>query len=278
MKKFILHFALILSFGVAQSQITMPQPSPLSTVTQKVGLVDASITYSRPSAKGRKVFGDIVPMDKMWRTGANKATKLTLSDTVTIANVKVPKGDYAIFTVPGMMEWMVIISKQSELSGTSGYKDTEDVVRFKVKPSVISFTETFTINFGNVTTQSADIELMWETTKISFAITSNSDALVMKNIQAALTIPGRNYYQAASYYLDNNKDMKQALDYVNKAIENNYERYWVLRTKSLIQSKLGDIKGAITTAEKSIELAKKDSDDAYVKMNEESIKEWKSKK
>ncbi len=238
-------------------------------------MVDVSITYSRPSAKGRKVFGDLVPYDKLWRTGANMATKLTVSDSLKIAHFWVPKGEYAIFTVPGQLEWVVIISKQANLSGTNGYKDSEDVGRFKVKPQSIPFVETFTINFANLTTQSAEMQLDWENTRITFPIHSEPDRAVMKNIETALTIPARNYYQAANYYYEIDKDFNKALEWINMAISNNYERYWVLRLKSLIQAKLGDYKGAIATAEHSIELAKKDNDDAYVKMNEESIATWK---
>jgi len=278
MKKIILNVLFLASAALTQAQISMPQPSPLSTVSQKVGLVDVSITYSRPSAKGRKVFGDVVPYDKLWRTGANMATKLTVSDSLKIAHFWVPKGEYAIFTVPGQMEWVVVISKQANLSGTNGYQETEDMGRFKVKPVGAMFTETFTINFANVTTKSAEIQLEWETTRISFPIATDPDRAVMKNIDAALNVPGRNYYQAASYYYENDKDQKKALEWINTAIANNYERYWVLRVKSLIQAKLGDYKGAIATAERSIELAKKDNDDAYVKMNEASIAEWKKKK
>jgi hypothetical protein len=275
MKKIFLHILLIASTTSFQAQINMPQPSPLSTVSQKVGLVDVSITYSRPSAKGRKVFGDLVPYDKLWRTGANMATKLTVSDSLKIAHFWVPKGEYAIFTVPGQLEWVVIISKQANLSGTNGYQETEDMGRFKVKPVSTLFTETFTINFANVTTKSAEIQLEWETTRISFPIATDPDRAVMKNIDAALNVPARNYYQAANYYYENDKDLNKALEWINTAIANNYERYWVLRVKSLIQAKLGDYKGAIATAERSIELAKKDNDDAYVKMNEESIATWK---
>lgn len=277
MKKILLYLFFISSTSFIQAQINMPQPSPLSTVSQKVGLVDVSITYSRPSAKGRKVFGGLVPYDKMWRTGANMATKLTISDSVKIAHFWVPKGEYAIFTIPSQLEWMVIISKQANLAGTNGYSQTEDVGRFKVKPVTIPFTETFTINFANLTTKSAEVQLDWETTRVSFLIETDPDRAVMKNIEQALTIPARNYYQAAKYYYENDKDLNKALEWINLAIANNYERYWVLRVKSLILAKLGNYDDAIATAERSIELAKKDNDDAYVKMNQESIAEWKKK-
>lgn len=278
MKKTSIMVVVMLATHFMYAQIAMPQPSPLSTITQKIGLVDASIVYSRPSAKGRKIFGDLVPYDKMWRTGANKATKLTFSDSVSIAGHPVPKGDYALFAIPGKSEWTIIISKQSELSGTSGYKESEDACRFKIKPYTVPAVETFTIGFSNLTIQSADIEILWETTAIKFSVATNPDKQVMKNIDAALQIPARNYYQAATYYLENNKDMSKALSWINAAIDGGYERYWVLRTKALIQAEIGDYTGAIETARKSSEMAQKDGDDTYVKMNDASILEWSKKK
>lgn len=279
MKKQVFFLILLLSWLGMDAQITMPQPSPLSSVTQRIGLVEVGITYSRPSAKGRKVFGDLVPFDKLWRTGANKASRLSISDTVTISGNTLPKGDYALFTIPGKAEWTIIISKQAELSGTAGYKSEEDICRFKVKPFTTSFfTETFTIGFSNVTTKTADVEILWENTGLRFTVETNPDRLVMKSINAALQIPANNYYQAASYYLENNKDLKQALTWINLAIENGYARYWVLRTKALIQAGNGDYKGAIETARKSSELAQKDGDESYVKMNDKSITEWEKKK
>jgi len=261
-----------------QAQINTPQPSPLSTVTQKVGLTDVTISYSRPGAKQRKVFGDLVPFDKLWRTGANKATKISLSDSVTINKVKLPKGDYSLLTIPGQKEWTIILNKDAELSGTSGYDQSKDVTRFTVPSSTAPFTETFTINFANLTGTSADVEISWETTKVSFTVDANPDSKVMKSIQSSLTVPPFNYYQAARYYYDTNRDMKQALEWINKSIDNGFETFWVLRQKSLIQAKLGDYAGAVATAERSLELAKKDGNDDYVKMNTESIAEWKSKK
>lgn len=260
----------------AHAQLNTPQPSPLSTVSQKVGLTDVTITYSRPSAKGRPVFGDLVPYDVMWRTGANRSTKLTVSDTVKINGVKIPKGDYSIFTVPGKMEWMVIISKQVDLGGTNGYKDSEDVTRFKVKPEAIGHTETFTMNFSDVTSKSANIEIAWEKTRIKIPIESDPDAQVMKSIDAALTPNAGTYFQAARYYFETGKDLKKALEWITLSVQKE-ERFWVLRQKSLIEAQLGDYKAAIATAQRSLELATKDNNQDYIKMNNESIAEWKKK-
>ncbi len=268
---------LFLAIIPMQAQISMPQPSPLGTLTQKVGLTDVSIAYSRPSAKGRKVFGDLVPYGEMWRTGANRSVKFSISDSVTVGGKKIGKGDYSIFTIPTATDWTIIINKGVDLSGTSGYKEEDDAVRFTVTPVKNSFTETFTFNFGNLTNTSADVEILWEEVKVAFKIEVTVDDKVMKNIEAALNPSGYSYYQAGRYYYETERDSKTALEYVNKGIEINGEKYWMLRTKSLIQARLNDYKGAIATAEKSKELALKDEDDSYVKMNEVSILEWQAK-
>ncbi len=277
MKKVLIICSLYLLINGLQAQISMPQPSPLGTITQKVGLTDVSITYSRPSAKGRKVFGDVVPYGEMWRTGANRSVKFSISDSVTIGGKKIGKGDYSLFTIPTEKEWTIIINKAVDLSGTSGYKQEEDAVRFTVTPATNQFTETFTFNFGNLTNTSADVEMLWENTRIAFKIEVSVDDKVMKNIQTALNPSASSYYQAARYYYETDRDSKQALDWVNKSLEIGGEKYWILRVKSLIQAKLLDYQGAIATAEKSKSLAQADDDGAYVKMNEESIKEWQAK-
>lgn len=277
MRNIIVSMALAMVLNSVTAQITTPQPSPLSTVTQKIGLTDVSITYSRPSAKDRKVFGDLVPYDQLWRTGANKSVKLSISDSVTVGGKKIGKGDYSIFTIPGEKEWTIILNKAVDLSGTSGYKESDDIARWKVTPSANQFTETFTFNFANVTTSSADVEILWEKTRVSFKVEVNSDDKVMKSIQATLNPSAGSYYQAARYYYDTERDSKQALDWINKSLEMGGEKYWILRTKSLIQARMGDFKGAIATAEKSKSLAQADQDDQYVKLNDESIKEWKAK-
>lgn len=272
-KTFIICF-LYLALQGLHAQISMPQPSPLGTVTQKVGLTDVTLVYSRPGAKGRKIFGDVVPYGELWRTGANKSVKFSISDSVTVGGKKLGKGDYSIFTIPGEKEWTIIINKAVDLSGTSGYKETDDLVRFTATPAKTGFTECFTFNFANLTNTSADVELSWEETKVSFKIEVTVDDKVMKNIDAALNPSANSYFGAARYYYETERDSKQALTWINKALEIGGDKYWILRVKSLIQARLEDYKGAVETAEKSKALALADDDGAYVKMNETSIAEW----
>jgi tetratricopeptide (TPR) repeat protein len=277
-KLFIL--ALLGTWGVsltAQGQIDMPQASPVCTVAQKVGLMDVTLVYSRPSARGRKIFGDVVAFDKLWRTGANMASRIQFSDSVRVNGVGL-KGDYSILTIPSMNEWTIILNKVARLSGTSGYKESEDAVRIKVKPDVIPFTETFTLGFNYLTNNSAFVEISWETTRVSFKFETDVDAKVMRNIQQALSASSTSYFQAARYYYETNRDMNQALEWIDLAIAKEKEElYWVVRQKALIQAKLGDFPGAILTAQRSLDLAKKAGNDDYVRMNQTSIEEWRKK-
>lgn len=277
MRKIFILGVLALGLSSVNAQISMPQPSPLSTVTQKVGLNDVTIVYSRPSAKDRKVFGDLVPYGQLWRTGANRSVKFTVSDSTTVGGKKIGKGDYSIFTIPNEKEWTIIINKGVDLSGTNGYKESDDIVRFNAPVQKISKVETFTFNFANLTNTSADIEIMWDEVKVAFKIEVTVDDKVMKNIDAALNPSANTYFSAARYYYETERDSKQALTWINKSLEIGGDKYWILRTKSLIQARLEDYKGAIETANKSLTLAKADEDGSYVKMNEASIAEWTSK-
>jgi tetratricopeptide (TPR) repeat protein len=277
MKKFIT-VCLSAAFTVASlnAQIETPQPSPLGTVSQKVGLNEFSITYSRPSLKGRKAYGDVVPFDKLWRFGANMATTFKSNDEFSIQGNKVPAGEYSLFAIPAASEWTMILNKTAKMSGTSNYKESEDQIRFKVKPETLPYkTETFTIQFANLSDNKATVEILWDNLKASFEVNVDFDAKVMKQIDETLSGPtAGSYYRAASYYFKNNKDMKKALEWVNKSIEKGGEKYWIVSLKAEIQAANNDFKGAVETANRAIELAKADEDDAYIKKNTEHIAEW----
>ncbi|MCS6905664.1 MAG: DUF2911 domain-containing protein [Bacteroidia bacterium] len=256
----------------------MPQPSPLGSVTQKVGLADISITYSRPSARGRIIFGDLVPYNKLWRTGANASTKLKVSEDVTIEGHKIPAGEYSLLTIPGPNEWTIILNKDLKVTGEANYKQHEDLVRFTVKPQKTDRKiETFTIQFADLSSNnSCFIELMWENTLIRFKLETEVDSKVMAEIQNKLINPTSMYYQAARYYYENNKDLKQALEWINKATEKE-QQYWMMYLKAKIQAANGDYKGALQTAELAKKLAAEAKNEEYVKMNEALITEFKKK-
>ncbi len=266
-------FALPLS-----AQVVTPQPSPAASITQTVGLTDVKIEYSRPAIRGRKIFGDLIPFGELWRTGANGATKITFSDSAKINGMQVAKGTYSIFSLPGATEWTIIINKNAT-ANTAAYKQAEDVTRFMVKPMRLNDkVESFTIGIANVTGTSADVEICWENTKVAFPITMFTDEKVAASIKATMDGPSDgSLASAASYYLETGKDPKQALAWMDAALAKGGDKFFLLRTKSLIQEKLGDYAGAIATAKKSKELAQKAGNMDYVRMNDKSIMDWAKK-
>lgn len=277
-KKPLLAFvtACTLGLGVQAQQLKVPAPSPVQTIKQNFALSDITIEYSRPSAKGRVIFGDLVPYDKLWRTGANASTKITFGEEVKVEGNVVPAGTYSLYTIPGKSEWTIVINKNITNWGTDGYKQEEDLVRFKVKTtSTGSPVETFTMGVSNISATSASIDIAWEKTSVSFKVTADIDGKIMKDIDGALAADKRPYFQAASYYYENDKDLNKALEWANKAFENNGKAFWIVHLKAKIQVKLKDYKGAIETAELSKSMAKEAGNDDYVKLNEKLIEEAK---
>ncbi len=262
-----------LSTSVIAQQLKVPAASPAQTIKQSFGLSEITIDYSRPSAKNRVVFGDVVPFGKVWRTGANSATKITFGDDVKVEGTEVKAGTYAIYSIPNKESWEIMLYKDLTLGGNvADYKMENEVLRFKVKTMAMSNkVETFTMGVADITATSANIELMWENTKVMFAVMTEIDSKIMKNIESSVVKDNRPYYQAASYYYDNNKDLKTALDWVNKAMVANPKAYWVVMLKAKIQLKLNDKKGAIETANLVIKMATEDKDDSYVKQAEKLI-------
>jgi hypothetical protein len=277
MKQFIYALALALLCVKANAQINMPQPSPGATVTQNVGLAEVKVEYSRPSAKGRKIFGEVVPFGDLWRTGANSATKFTTNDSLTIMGAGLPKGTYVLTTRPDRDSWEIIFNKNLS-SSASNLKPEGEVVKVKVPSKSFPLkTETFTILFSNITSNGGSLDLMWEDTYVSVPFTCDFEAKVAAQIKAKLDGPTQDEYFAMSqYYFENSRNLADALTYVNKALEKG-ERFWMLRHKSLVQAKMNDLKGAVASAERSLALATEAKNNDYIRMNEKSIKEWTKK-
>ncbi len=255
------------------AQLKVPAPSPSQTIKQAFGLSDISLDYSRPGAKGRVIFGDVVPFGKVWRTGANSATKITFGDDVKIEGSDLKAGTYAIYSIPNKDSWEIMFYKDLTLGGdVAEYKTENEVLKIKVKPSALATkVETFTINVADVTSTTANVEIMWEKTKVSFSVKTEIDAKIMKNIENTVINDNKPYFQAASYYYENDKDLKQALEWANKAVANNPKAYWIATLKAKIQLKMKDSKGAIETATAAMTLAKEEKNDDYVRNNEKII-------
>ncbi|MCU0361160.1 MAG: DUF2911 domain-containing protein [Bacteroidia bacterium] len=267
--------ALAIAFGqnLQAQALKVPAPSPAQTIKQAFALSDITIDYSRPSAKGRVVFGDLVPFGKIWRTGANNATKITFGEDVKVEGQDVKAGTYAIYSIPNKDSWDIMLYKDLNMGGdVSAYKKEDEVLRFVVKPAALNEkVETFAIQVTDITSNSANVEMVWEKTRVAFKVRADIDAKIMKAIETNVVKDNRPYYQAARYYYENDKDLILAGQWADKAVEANPKAYWVVLLKAKIQLKAGDKKGAATTAQQVITLAKEDKNDDYVKMGQEII-------
>ena len=266
------------------AQIKSPAPSPGATINQTVGLVDIEVNYSRPGKKDRVIFGKLVPYGEVWRTGANAATKIKFDEKINIGGKDVDAGEYSIYTIPGEAEWTIIISKNKGSYDKDEYNmEEDDAARFTVKPAKLTdLVETFTIDFSSLTNNGANMDISWENTRVSIPIKVYTDEAVMAAIQSTI-IDGPSagdYRQAARYYLQEEKELETALEWINKAIEKKSDAFWYVYNKAEILAKLGKKKDAIAAAEKSMEMAKayEDGDFGYIKRNEELIAKVKGKK
>ena len=282
MKKILLIGAMAFIFFVSEAQIQTPSASPAGSVSSTIGLTDVKIDYFRPRLKGRKIFGEkdvMYPHGTIWRTGANSGTKISFSTDVKVENINVPKGEYLILTWPGAGEWTVSLYKDVSLGGnTAGYNASNDAAKFKVKTKKLADkVETFTISIDDIAAdnKSGKVTLAWENTAVPITVSVDYDEQVMKSIEANTKVNPGNYFQAATYYLENGKDLNKALQWVNIALESNPTAFWMLHQKSKIQKALGDKKGALETATASLNSAKKAENRDYQNMNQELINSMK---
>lgn len=280
MKKLLL-IVLLLAFSINVSgQIKTPQPSPFAKIEQKVGLTDVTLEYSRPSMRGRTIFGDLVPYGKLWRLGANANTKITFSTDVTIGDYSVKAGSYAIYANPSETSWNVIFYSDATNSGVPKNWDDSKVVAMltaEIYPMPMNV-ETFTMTFDDLTSSSATLGMLWEAVYVGVKIEVPTDNMVLTNINDVMngTPTGNDYYAAAVYYLQEGKDIKQAKIWIDKAISmaGDKVQFWQLRQQSLIYAKAGDKNGAIAIAKKSLAAAEMAGNADYVKMNNDSLTEW----
>jgi hypothetical protein len=272
----ILAILLLAGFSTMAQQIQMPQASPSAKIAQKIGLTDVTVDYSRPSMKGRKIFGELVPFGQVWRTGANGAAIITFSTDVEIAGKNVPKGQYAIYSIPGKSEWTIILSKETKLWGAMGYSSENDLMRFKAIPSKTSRKyETFEITFNNMTDNSADLSIKWEQTRVDFKISTEVDEIVMAQIKEMVIDKGTTdpslLYAAANYYYTNQKDMPVALTWITQSVASD-PKYWTMHLKAKIEVVLGMKTEALASAQKSKEMAIEAKNPDYVALNDRLMK------
>ncbi len=272
MKKIVLSVAFLCALSYADAQIKMPAPSPAQTVKQEFGLSNVELSYSRPVKKGRKIFGDLVPYNAVWRTGANGATTLTFGDNVIIGGKEIPAGKYGLLSIPGAASWTLIITKQTDVTSPAAYKQDQDVVRVtaKVKPSGSSV-ENFTIQFDNIQPESCDLIISWDKSAVTLPIKTNVDATIMASIKESMQSDKPAYFQAAFYYLESGKDLKQAETWFAKAVEAQPNAFWIRYQQARALAKLGKKAAAKEAALKSKELASAANNQDYVTLNNKLI-------
>ena len=273
MNRFTTKLLIILAFVSFKSlaQINTPAASPSTTLTQSLGLTKITVDYSRPSVKGRKIFGDLVPYEKVWRTGANKITSIKFDDEVLVNGATMKAGSYGLYTIPGKGEWTIIFNRDDKQWGSYGYDIKKDVIRFNVQPiQPEQFSEQMTIDFVEFTPTSTYLSIKWESTEVRFKIEQKVEEKIMAEIAektAKLDATTDTYFAAADYYYQKGINLDQALNWATKVLEKEKE-YWTYQLVARIAAKQNNCTVALPNAEKSMEMAKKAGDDAYIKLNQ----------
>lgn len=286
MKKTLLALAVIFS-GTAFGQ-DLPMPSPTATLQQRVGLTDFTVVYSRPGVKDREIFGELVPYNKMWRTGANANTTIEFSTDIMFSGKSVPAGKYSLITIPGESEWTIILNKKTDMWGTGGYDEAQDVARIKIESGETDMTETLTIDFSNILSETADLTLSWAETEVKVPMRVEVKETAMANIDKAIAdadadTKWRVYRNAANYFYNNKMEMGKALDYANKSIAANDESWYSYWLKAEIQAEMKNYKEAMSSAKKAKEIGMRDaktngSEFNYAEMIDTNVAKWKSMK
>ena len=242
---------------VAAQELAFPQASPPALVRNQVGLTTVEIEYARPGVKGRKIFGALVPYGKIWRTGANTATRVSFSTDVMVGGETVTAGDYALFTIPGETEWTIILNTVAGQWGSYAYSEAQDVLRVKVPAETVEHVETMHLDLENIHKASADLTLTWETTRVRVPLEIDIVGVMVPKIEAAMAASGADkpYLSAAMFYYDHDIDMDMALEWIDAGLAQQPGAVWIQYRKGLIQAHMGDKDGARDSAEKAMEMA-----------------------
>jgi hypothetical protein len=263
---------LVLCTSAFAQELKLPAMSPTSTVSQDFSTSKIEITYSRPSMRGRKIFGDLVAFGKVWRTGANAATKVTFGEDVQIGGATIKPGSYSLYTIPGEKEFVVVINKNTGSWPGEEFPKNDDIVRFSVAATKTSGTvETFSIDIGNIAFSSCTIDIMWENTGISIPVKANNQERLLTSIDKAINSPNIPYQQAATYLYETGQNLDKALEYAGKALERNPKAYWTALLKAKIAAKLGRKDVAREAASTTIEIVKAAGGDADYEKSAQDI-------
>lgn len=282
MKKIVIALAMAFVFSATtQAQLNLPNASPDAEFKQHIGFGEVEVKYSRPSARGRVIFGGIVPFGEMWRTGAHDATTIRFSEAVKLNGNDIPAGTYSLFTIPNQNEWTIVINKATEMHGTSDYTQEQDLVRFTAKSEKSArYYETFTIEVNDFAKEEAGLFLIWENTQVKLTIKMNVDEKVMAEINDRINVKKEDraslFYQSSAYYFNNNKDLKQAYAWVQVANSKAQDAGY-LQLQAKIEAALNDYTSALRTLKASTDLAMTKKLDQVITANEKLRTEWTTK-
>lgn len=277
--KYLVSILLLLSALAGAAQISHPKASPFAQVEQEVGLSKITVSYSRPATKGRTIFGQLVPYGRIWRVGANESTKITLDTDMEVLGNSLAKGTYALYAFPQEETWEIVFHNNTTHwgDGRTDYDPEEDALRVTVIPEKVPlFQENFLITFDAITHNSLEMIWVWESTKVVIPMSVNTKSAMLDEINKKIkeNPTAQTYYEVARYYQEQGMEYSLALDYLKKAIDLAGDTYYFYRVKSLVEAALLDYKAAVLSAQKSMELAKLEGKDEFVRMNEENIKNW----
>jgi hypothetical protein len=262
----------------ATDPLALPAPSPLARVMQTVGVAEATVEYSSPAARGRAIFGGLLPYGELWRAGANAATKLTLTHDAKVAGKDVPAGTYAVFIIPAKDQWTFILNTNSEQGGTGQYDEKLDQLRVRVKPEKAPKRERMTFIFSDTTDDSTRLDLVWAETRLSVPISFDTAKSSQANIDAFATMASRKLANAARHAADNAKDLDAALRYIDMSlgIEQTWFNTWI---KADFLSRQGKFAEAYPLAEKAFEMGEKAGPGFFWRDQvKKALEDWKSKK
>ena len=283
MKKLVTLLAIVATSAFTYAQVTTPSASAPAGYEVKVGLTEVELEFNRPNKSDRQIFGDLVPYDKMWRTGANKNSTIEFSDDVKIEGQTVKAGKYAIFTKPSKKSWEVYFYTETENWGLpEKWDDAKVAAKVTAKVHHLPMeVETFSISIDDIKYDEAKLNFLWSNVYVEVPIHFPTDEKVMVSIKNTMNNSPKmeDYFAAANYYYNTKKDIKQAKEWFDEGMKLSKEpKFWQLRQQSLIYAEAGDFKGAIKLAQQSLDLAKKAGNDDYAKMNQASIDSWSKKK
>ena len=276
MKKFLLICGIIFVTSASDAQVKMPPPAPLQTITQEFGLGSIELSYSRPTLKAKKIFGDAVPYNKIWRTGANAATIIKFTEAAEIGGKKIEAGAYALYSIPHEDTWEIILNRGIKNWGMAGYKESEDVIHFTVLTrNIKSFAETLTMQFADLTAENCELQISWEHTMVAIPIKVRIKERIKSDIEQAMTTDIKPYWSAAQFYNEYELNYTKALENIKAAVAANPKAYYMWLYKAKIEKDMGDKPAAMASSQRSLQLAREAKDEDYVLMNEELQKKLK---